>query len=116
MGFDFIGLQSHADYLVVSEAKICITPNNLTYEQAAACVDGAYYALSVINKLNPKAGQKALVNGATGAIGSAMIQFFKFYGTYVTAVCGSENLDLIKSLGADKLIDYKSDLNDSYRF
>jgi NADPH:quinone reductase-like Zn-dependent oxidoreductase len=72
-------------------------------------VEGAYYALSVINKLNPKTGQKGLVNGATGAIGSAIVQFFKYYGTYVTAVCGSENKELVKSLGADKLIDYKTD-------
>jgi NADPH:quinone reductase-like Zn-dependent oxidoreductase len=81
-------------------------------------VEGAFYALNVINKMNPKAGQKALVNGATGAIGSSMVQFFKFYGTYITAVCSSDNNDLVKSLGADKVIDYKTDdfTKDSERY
>jgi len=110
MGFDFWGLRSHAHYLVLPETKeIIIIPDNTTYDQAAACVEGAFYALNVINKMNPKAGQKALVNGATGAIGSSMVQFFKFYGVYITAVCSSENNELVKSLGADKVIDYKTD-------
>jgi len=120
IGFDFLGLQSHAHYLAVSETKISLMPGNITYDQAAACVEGAYYALNVINKLHPKTAQKALVNGATGAIGSAIVQFFKYYGTYVTAVCGSENTDLIQLLGADKLIDYRTNDftkdNDSYDF
>ena len=109
MGFDFLGLRSHAHYLTLPDTKeIIIIPDNLTYDKAAACVEGAFYALNVINQMNPKAGQKALVNGATGAIGS-MVQFFKFYGTYTTAVCSSENNELVKSLGADKVIDYKTD-------
>jgi len=120
IGFDFLGLRSHAHYLAVSKTKISLMPGNITYDQAAACVEGAYYALNVINQLKPKAGQKALVNGATGAIGSAIVQFFKYYGTYVTAVCGSENTDLVQSLGADKLIDYRTNDftkdNDSYDF
>jgi NADPH:quinone reductase-like Zn-dependent oxidoreductase len=119
MGFDFLGLRSHADYLVLPETKEIVNiPGNVTYDQAAACVEGAFYALNVINKMNPKAGQKALVNGATGAIGSSMVQFFKFYGTYITAVCSSENNELVKSLGADKVIDYKTDdfTKDSERY
>lgn len=119
MGFDFLGLRSHAHYLTLPDIKEIITiPDNSTYDQAAACVEGAFYALNVINKMNPKAGQKALVNGATGAIGSSMVQFFKFYGVYITAVCSSENNELVKSLGADKIIDYKTDdfTKDSERY
>ncbi|WP_462254594.1 NAD(P)-dependent alcohol dehydrogenase [Ferruginibacter sp.] len=110
MGFEFFGLRSHANYLVLPENKDLITmPENQSYEQAAASIEGAFYACSVFKKMNPKAGQKALVNGATGAIGSAMVQFFKFSGTSVTAVCSNEYSALVKSLGADKIIDYKTD-------
>ena len=84
-------------------------PGNITYDQAAACLEGAFYAASGINQLKLKAGQKALVYGATGAIGSSYVQFLKYYGVYVTAVCSSEQTELIRSLGADKVIDYKTD-------
>ena len=84
-------------------------PHNVTYEQAAACLEGAYYAAAGITTLKPSAGQKVLVYGATGAIGSAYIQFLKYYGVYVTAVCGGENAALVRSLGADKVIDYKTE-------
>ncbi len=109
MGFNFLGLQSHAQYLVIRDAReVVVMSDTLSYEQAAACIEGAYYALNVIQKMNPQPGQKALVNGATGAIGSSMVQFFKHYGTDVTAVCGAENSQLVRSLGASKVIDYKS--------
>jgi NADPH:quinone reductase-like Zn-dependent oxidoreductase len=61
-----------------------------------------------IKALKPSAGQKALIYGATGAIGSSYIQFLKYLEVYVTAVCGGENRELVKSLGADKVIDYKT--------
>lgn len=110
MGFNDLGLRSHAQYLTLLETKaIVIIPYNITYEQAAACLEGAYYAHDCVGMVNPKAGQKVLVYGATGAIGSSMVQFLKFYGLYVTAVCGSENRNLVKSLGADKVIDYEGD-------
>jgi len=110
MGFDFLGLRSHAQYLVLPQTKeIIMTPHNISYDQAAACIEGAFYALNVIDKMNPKAGQTALVNGATGAIGSSMVQFFKFYGTSVTAVCDRQNSELVRSIGADKIIDYKKE-------
>ncbi len=109
IGFDFLGLRSHADYLVLPDTQEMISiPDSLPYDQAVACVEGPFYALSVINKLNPKPGQKALVNGATGAIGSSMVQFFKFYGTHITAVCAGETSELVRSLGADRIIDYKT--------
>jgi NADPH:quinone reductase-like Zn-dependent oxidoreductase len=83
-------------------------PLNITYEQAAACLEGAYYAAAGITTLKPSADQKVLVYGATGSIGSAYIQFLKYYGVYVTAVCGGEDKELVRSLGADKIIDYKT--------
>jgi NADPH:quinone reductase-like Zn-dependent oxidoreductase len=111
MGFGgAFGCGSHAQYFTLPETKAIITiPGNITYDQAAACIEGASYALDVVNMVNPAAGQKALVIGATGAIGSSTVQFLKFHGVYVTAVCSSENSDLVKSLGADKVIDYKND-------
>jgi NADPH:quinone reductase-like Zn-dependent oxidoreductase len=84
-------------------------PGNITYEQAAACLEGTYYAAIGITQLKPATGQKALVYGATGAIGSAHVQFLKYYGVYVTAVCGGENSELVRSWGADKIIDYKTE-------
>jgi NADPH:quinone reductase-like Zn-dependent oxidoreductase len=107
MGFGGMGLQSHAQYLALPETKAIINiAANLTYEQASACLEGAFYGLNGIINLNPRAGQKALVNGATGAIGSSIVQILKFYGVYVTAVCSGEHSELVKSLGADKIIDY----------
>ena len=110
MGFGGVFcIGSHTEYITFPETKgIVAMPDNITYEQAAACLEGAYYAAAGINNLKPTAGQKALVYGATGAIGSANVQFFKYYGLYVTAVCGSEHVGLIRSLGADKVIDYKT--------
>lgn len=109
IGFDFLGLRSHAHYLAIDESKAIIMPQDSTYEEAVACVEGAFYALAVIDKVKPKAGQETLVIGATGAIGSSAIQFLKFYDCSITAVCSSENAELVRSLGADKIIDYKTD-------
>jgi NADPH:quinone reductase-like Zn-dependent oxidoreductase len=109
-GFSGMGLQSHAQYLALPETRaIIIIPATLTYAQAAACLEAPFYALGGINVINPKPGQKALVIGATGAIGSSIVQILKFYGTNITAVCGSENIELVRSLGANKVIDYKKD-------
>ena len=109
MGFGGgFGIGSHAQYITFPETKrIVLMPANITYEQAAGCLEGAYYAAMGINQIKPTTGQKALVYGATGAIGSAYVQFFKYYGVYVTAVCGGENRELVTSWGADKIIDYK---------
>ena len=114
MGFSGgFGGGSHAQYFTFPETKAIkatvTIPDNLTYEQAAACPEGTFYAASVINQLNPQAGQKALVYGATGAIGSAYVQFLKYWGVYITAVCNAEHNGLIRSLGADKVIDYKKE-------
>ncbi len=106
-GFDDQGSGSHAQYLTISEDKVLVTmPKNLTYEQAAASTEGAHYAYNFIKKVDIKGGQKILVNGATGAIGSAAVQLLKYLNVYVTAVCNTKNIGLVKSLGADKVIDY----------
>jgi NADPH:quinone reductase-like Zn-dependent oxidoreductase len=112
MGFGgALGCGSHAQYFILPEKKatkvIVPMPANITYDEAAACLEGAFYA-SWIMRLKPTAGQKALVYGATGAIGSSYVQFLKYYGVYITAVCGAENTELVRSLGADKVIDYKN--------
>jgi NADPH:quinone reductase-like Zn-dependent oxidoreductase len=70
-GFDDEGSGSHAQYMTISEDKALTIPENITYGQAAASTEGAHYAYNFINKVNIKSGQKVLVNGATGAIGSA---------------------------------------------
>ena len=106
-GFDGIGSGSHAQYMTIGEDKALTTiPKDITYEQAAASTEGAHYAYNFIKKVNLKSGQKVLVNGATGAIGSAAVQFLKYFGANITAVCGTKNIELVKSLGADKVIDY----------
>jgi NADPH:quinone reductase-like Zn-dependent oxidoreductase len=106
-GFDDQGSGSHAQYMTISEDKALTTiPKNITYEQAAASTEGAHYAYNFIKKVNIKSGQKILVNGATGAIGSAAVQLLKYFDVNVTAVCNTKNIELVKSLGANKVIDY----------
>jgi len=92
--------------LTISEDKALTTIlENITYEQAAASTEGAHYAYNFINKVNIKGGEKVLVNGATGAIGSAAVQLLKYFDVNVTAVCDTKNIELVKSLGASKVID-----------
>ena len=111
MGFGGVfGCGSHAQYFTIPETKgIIFMPGNISYDQAAACLEGAYYAVAEFILLKPKAGQNALVYGATGAIGSSYVQFLKHNGVSVTAVCGKENTELVRSLGASKVIDYKTE-------
>jgi NADPH:quinone reductase-like Zn-dependent oxidoreductase len=107
VGFEFNGLQSHAQYISRRESADMISwPSNRSWEELAACVEGAFYALNVVQQLKPRPGQTALVAGATGAIGSAIVQFFKHYGIHVTATCRGEHADLVRALGADRIIDY----------
>ena len=100
-------LSSYAEYLTVSEDKGLETmPANISFEQAAASLEGAHYAYNFINKVDLKKGDKVLVNGASGGIGSATVQLLKYFEVDVTATCDTKNLELIKSLGAGKVIDY----------
>jgi NADPH:quinone reductase-like Zn-dependent oxidoreductase len=105
-GFDGQGSKSQAQYLTIQENKTVIIPDNISYEQAAASSEGAYYAYSCIKKVDLKKGQNALIYGATGAIGSAAVQLLKYFDINVTAVCETKNIELMRSLGADNVIDY----------
>jgi NADPH:quinone reductase-like Zn-dependent oxidoreductase len=108
-GFDDAGAGSHAQYVAITEDKVLTIPGNISYAQAAASSEGAHYAYNFINKVNLKKAQHVLVNGATGAIGSAAVQLLKSFDVNVTAVCATKNIELVKSLGADKVIDYKKE-------
>jgi len=108
-GFDDQGLESHGEYMKISEEKAFIIPKNISVEQAAAGIEGVHYAYNFINKVDLKAGQRVLVNGATGAIGSSAVQLLKYFKVHVTAVCSEKNINLVKSLGADEVIDFTSE-------
>ena len=96
-GFDDLGLGSHAQYITLAADKAFFTmPINSSYQQAAASIEGAHYALNFINKVNIKRKQKILVNGATGAIGSELVQLLHYLGVSVVAVCSTDNLKLVK--------------------
>jgi len=117
-GFDDKGAGSQAQYLTIKEDNVITIPDKLLYKQAAASLEGAHYAYNFIKKVDIKKGQHILVNGATGAIGSAAVQLLKYFDVNVTAVCATKNIDLVKSLGADRVIDYtKEDFtNDEQKY
>ena len=99
---------AHAEYICVSEdGALTIKPANLTYEEAAAISLAGNTALFFIRDLGKvHAGQKILIHGASGAIGTYAVQLAKYYGAEVTGVCSGANAEMVKSLGADKVIDY----------
>jgi NADPH:quinone reductase-like Zn-dependent oxidoreductase len=101
---------AHAEYLSIPEAgPLATMPSNLTYEQIAASTEGSHDALSLIRAGKIHSVQGVLVNGATGAIGSAAVQLLKSLGATVTAVCDTRNLRLVSGLGADRVIDYTAE-------
>ena len=106
-GYNDTKFGAHAEFMTMAEDEAITTmPGNLTYEEAAAITEGGHYALGNIRAAKIKSGQKILINGATGAIGSAAVQLVKYFGAEVTAVCDTKNVALVKSLGADAVIDY----------
>lgn len=99
----------HAEFMTISKNKtIEKIPDNLTFTEAAPITEGAHYALCSIRASKIKSGHNALVYGATGAIGSSAVQLMKHFGVSVTAVCNTKNVALVKSLGADDVIDYQT--------
>ncbi len=109
-GFTTSNFGAHAEYLAVLEdSPIALLPKGFTYATAAPLTEGAHYALNYIRAAKIKEGSTVLVYGATGAIGSAAVQLIKYLGANVTAVCATDKIDVVKSLGPDNIIDFQKE-------
>lgn len=101
---------AHAEYKAMREtAALALKPHNLDFEESAALVFGGQTALAFLRRNGVKAGDHVLINGASGAVGSAAVMIAKGLGTTVTAVCSGANADFVRKLGADHIVDYRSE-------
>jgi NADPH:quinone reductase-like Zn-dependent oxidoreductase len=110
---------AHAEHMVVpADGAIATMPPGLAYEDAAPATEGAHYALGLIETAKIRDGQEVLVNGGTGAIGSAAVQLARHRGARVTATCRTEHLELVRGLGASRVIDYTAEdfTKDDHRY
>ena len=108
-GFNDKTFGGHGEYLTIIETDAITTmPDGYSFDEAAAFTEGAHYALVDIRAAKVERGQNVLVYGATGAIGSAAVQLLKHFGAIVTAVCNTKSISLVKSLGADTVVDYQT--------
>jgi NADPH:quinone reductase-like Zn-dependent oxidoreductase len=98
---------SHAEYVVAPESSAAPIPSNLTFEDAASLVFGGMTSLFYLrDKAKIQPGERALINGASGAVGTAAVQMAKHFGAAVTGVCSAANGELVRSLGAERVVDY----------
>lgn len=106
-GLSTFNFGTHAEYICIPEEKSITTkPANISFNEAAAVCDGAFLALANIKKIDFTKTPSILINGASGSIGSASVQFANYFGATVTAVCNKKDFELLKLLGADEVIDY----------
>lgn len=98
---------THAEYVCVKQnGSIATKPQNMNFQEAAAVCDGLMLAINYIRKIDFSQPVKILINGASGSIGTAAVQLAKYYGAHIHAVANTKNIELIKSLGAEKVFDY----------
>ena len=106
-GQPLLELASFGEYVCVAEASVAPKPTNLTYEEAAAVPMAGMTALQCLrDKGQIEPGQKVLINGASGGVGTFAVQIAKSFGAEVTGVCSTRNVDLVRSIGADQVVDY----------
>lgn len=106
-GYNDLQFGAHAEYLVIDEKDgIATIPDGVSFEVAAAISEGAHYSLCNLRSAKIAPGQRYLINSATGAIGSSALQLAKYFGAEVVATSDTKNMALVKSLGADEVIDY----------